>query len=117
MEVYQTAVMVTSIATTVGAIATAVILFMRGSSSVKNDLIVTYERRVDQLEKDVKHLTDSLNERKEENAKLRGNIEIMERILENRDPKLQQAIDALLKFMERIEEHMEDHTVAMKESH
>ena len=58
---------------------------------------------------DLKSLQASLSLQTAENAKLQGVVQTLEKVLENRDPKLQEVLIGILAFMQKIEKHMEAH--------
>lgn len=105
----EISVLVIAIVSVVGNVAQLVYNFRNNSSVIKNDIIKTYETRLAQVESDSKNFQAQLAEQKTENAKLQGVVQTLERVLENRDPKLQQALDGILAFMKKIETHMEAH--------
>ena len=113
----DTASIIVSVIAVSGSIATVIISFRRDRSEIdkKNiDSLQTRVQLVEQEKEDVKkRLTvceglhrDNLSKQ----GKMEGVITTLERVLQNRNPQLEKVLDGLLKFMERIEKHMQtDH--------
>jgi hypothetical protein len=109
MTASEISVLIIAAISVVGNVVQLVYSFRNNASSIKNDIIKTYETRLQQVEMDNKNFQSQLTEQRTENAKLQGVVQTLERVLENRDPKLQQALDGILVFMQKIELHMEAH--------
>lgn len=109
MTTTELSVLVLAGVSVIGNIAQSIYSFRNSASGIKNDIINTYETRLAQVEQANKDFQTQLTDQKTENAKLQGVVQTLERVLENRDPKLQLALDGILNFMQKIESHMEAH--------
>lgn len=109
MTASEISVLVIAAISVVGNVAQLLYGLRNNASNIKNDIIKTYETRLQQVETDNKNFQTQLTEQRTENAKLQGVVQTLERVLENRDPKLQMALDGILAFMQKIELHMEAH--------
>lgn len=109
MSATEISVLIIAALSVIGNIAQSIYNFRNNASGIKNDIINTYETRLAQVEQANKDFQTQLTEQKTENAKLQGVVQTLERVLENRDPKLQLALDGILNFMQKIELHMEAH--------
>tara|TARA_B110000503_G_C6746188_1_gene249683 strand:+ start:72 stop:395 length:324 start_codon:yes stop_codon:yes gene_type:complete len=93
----------------ISALVTGFIVFRQNARGIQKDVIDAQERRIVQLDFDLKSLQASLSLQTAENAKLQGVVQTLEKVLENRDPKLQEVLIGILAFMQKIEKHMEAH--------
>jgi len=103
MTAEQIAIIV-SIISVIGAITTAIYAFSQSSSSVKNDVINTYEKRVKQLEEDMTIQTmkmdDILRKMKDLQeilTKREAELKVVTDLLQGRDPQMQSFMATMLK--------------------
>ncbi len=108
----MTAIIV-SIVAVLGSLLTIVISLRREKNDIdkKNvDSLMTRVGIVEAEKKDLEHRVSECEAKHtknlEERGKLQGTVATLERVLENRDPKMQDVLSGILKFMERIETHL-----------
>lgn len=103
----ESTALIVSIVSVIGAVAAAFFTYRRDASGIAADVIDTYKERVSQLEDRVKTCEGLHRENLKRTGELEGVVHTLERVLENRDPKLEKNLEGILLFMERIEKHMQ----------
>jgi len=111
---WQSLVAVAGFLTALVSVAASMVFYWKsGGVSVTRQVIDTYKDRVEQMDNSLnewKKRTEVCerkhDERMKEVSHMQGVVQTLERVLENRDPKLQDALEGILSFMQRIEQHM-----------
>lgn len=99
MSPTELAAVVVATVSVVGAVATVIVSFRNSASSVKNDIIDTYETRLKQVEGEVAKLTVELKE-------TNGKLKLATDILQGRNPELEKYMAISLKMLSEIHENI-----------
>lgn len=86
----------------IGAVASALYGFKNNSSSVKNDIIATYEKRMGLMEEDLEKLKTDLAQVKTLLEKSEADRKAAEAILQGRNPELEKYMTITLQMLTDI---------------
>ena len=112
MSTTEIAAVCVAVVSFLGAACTAFIAFRNNSSGMKNDIIKTYETRMEQLEADVEKLTTKVDELKILLEKSEADRMKAESILQGRNPELDKYMTLTLQLLTDIHGAVMPQTVA-----